>query len=186
MKIEIIKDELAPGGEGASLGAARTKDGEEGFATKALGVHAGEMTQPAESAGTEQGDNGREAAFLLHGNVGDSAVGGVGDAQHVSGTAHLEGLKTADVDDVWSPSLGAPQEGGQDSGLEDGDFGSKGDVLATVKGSSQSPKALVCLFEAGGDLGLEFRLSGEGATEIFEGGEESFGFRLGFGQRLGQ
>ena len=90
MKIEIIKDELAPGGEGASLGAARTKDGEEGFATKALGVHAGEMTQPAESAGTEQGDNGREAAFLLHGDVSDSAVGGVGDAQHVSGRAHLE------------------------------------------------------------------------------------------------
>ena len=63
----------------------------------------GEVTQPAEATGTELRFHGRQAAFLLHGRMGDGAVGGVGNAQHVSGTTHLKGLEASNIDMFQSP-----------------------------------------------------------------------------------
>ena len=181
VKFEVVENVLAPRGKRASLGTTGPKDGKEGFATEALGVHTGEVTQPAEATGAELGLHGGKTALLLHGGMGDSAVRGIGDAQHVPGTAHLEGLEASDVDDMGCPCFRAPKEGGKDSGLENGDFGLEGDVLTAIEGSSESPKALVGLLKTRGDLGLQFRLSGESATEVFEGGEEFglFGFAFG-------
>ena len=49
MITEVVEDVLAPGGDGAPLGTTGPKDGEEGFVAEALGVHSGEVTQPAEA-----------------------------------------------------------------------------------------------------------------------------------------
>ena len=123
MEAKVVEDVLPPGGMWATLWTTFAEDGKEGFTGETLGVHAGEVAQPTEATGTKKRFHGDQAAGFTHGFVGDIAVGGIGDAQHVSGTAHLKGLETADVDDLGSPGFRTPEKGGKDSGFEHRDFG---------------------------------------------------------------
>jgi hypothetical protein len=102
--------------------------------------------------------------------MGDTTVGGIRDAQHVSGTAHLKGLETADVDDLRGPGLGPPEKGREDCRIEDGDFGFDRDILSPIQRGGKGPKAFVRFCKARGDFGFELRLGGEDTAEVFEGG----------------
>ena len=116
---EIVQHVLTPGGERTALATAVAEDGEEGAVGETLAVHTGEVTQPTEATGAEKGRDGDKTKGFAHGSVGDSAMSGVGNAQHIPGAAHLEALETGYVAKPGSPSLRAPEKGGEDSRSED-------------------------------------------------------------------
>ena len=105
MKEKVVEDVLSPGGEGATLWTTFSKDGEKSLAGEALTVHSREVAEPTEATSAKQGLNGDEATGFTHRDVSDVAVGGVGDAQHVPGTAHLETFQTAHVKELRGPGL---------------------------------------------------------------------------------
>ena len=174
MEEKVVKDVLTPGGEGASLGTTGPKDGEESPAGEALAVHTRKVTKPTEATGTEQGLNRDKTTGFAHRGIGDRAMRGVGDAQHVSGTSHLEGLKTTNVRGLRGPGLGPPEQGREDCGTKDRDFDFDRNVFPPIKRCSKGIEALVGLLETGRDFGFELRLKSEGAAKVFEGSEELF------------
>ena len=81
--IQVFKYDLSPSRNGATLGTRRAKDREECLSTKAVGIHAEDMAKPTETTGAELRLDGGKTTLQLHGGVGDIAVGGIGDAQHI-------------------------------------------------------------------------------------------------------
>ena len=58
-----------------------------------------------EATSAKQGLDGDEATGFTNRDVSDVAVGGVGNAQHVPGTAHLETFQKAHVNELRGPGL---------------------------------------------------------------------------------
>jgi len=108
--VEVVDDVLTPCCKVAALRSVATETREECFVREATSIHAGEVSQPSESVGSEYIFDWADVTAFPEWFVGDVAVCCETDAEDVADAAHLECLQASEMSSERSPCFRAVEE----------------------------------------------------------------------------